>query len=200
MNKFLKFCFCCLWSAFYIRLRPFSCLWDCHAVCVPVWWCARAYEYREFMDPIATSFYRTENKNPAAHTRRQLRIVIDFNAFHCWCHVPSFISSMYNIGRPHPHEATLLYVCVCVCINMGWHRSSWPEWDAPQQRLHAFTLSDTHITHATGQMHLLWRTCVRVHVCGVAGGPKWLLYYVAPLLSANHSIHLGELIARIYCV
>lgn len=57
---------------------------------------------------------------------RELHIVIDFNAFHCWCHVPSFISSMYSTGMPRlilrpvlmlvtPPQRTLS-VCACVCV------------------------------------------------------------------------------------
>lgn len=60
---------------------------------------------------------------------RELHIVIDFNAFHCWCHVPSFISSMYNTGMPRPHlpsrahasdttskNSLSVRVCVCGCV------------------------------------------------------------------------------------
>lgn len=39
---------------------------------------------------------RRNNQGESMAQTTGIHIVIDFNAFHCWCHVPGFISSMYN--------------------------------------------------------------------------------------------------------
>lgn len=91
---------------------------------------------------------------------RELHIVIDFNAFHCWCHVPSFISSMYNTGMPRPHlpsrahasdttSKNSLSVRVCVCAaGAGQKRRAS---DCTLLRFQTHTL----LMPATCGMHLL---------------------------------------------
>jgi len=157
-------------------------------------------------------------KNPGIH------IVIDFNAFHCWCHVPGFISSMYNDAiasisispRRRPWSSFVLPVLLTksnIVPRVWGFRMEEVEVEARNAVAIARFYAFRHITHTTGwPMHLLkggvggsggfwvvgaWRSTV-----GWCAGVSTMMIAVlcgTPLLSQSHAFEPTNC-ARLLCL
>lgn len=74
------------------------------------------------------------------YATKELHIVIDFNAFHCWCHVSGFIS-WYVQRLPDRKTPTSRYTATAAAAALLW--DDWWRGNKRRQQLHAFTLSGT---------------------------------------------------------